>query len=280
MCYEYVNIHNITCYLCGYKMNKVIKSINKGGIKMPIITNITALIIVGSMLYTAYPQKMCISCVTQRENKFTLGEKSISKTLDYFKEDMKVPQILEGNDEKKINLINNVINNDILPKAEEAEKTSKEYFGMEGQEKPRFPFEVYSRYTIGTDNNAIASLYNDYYEYLGGAHGMTTRTSYTIDKEKVKLLTLKELFVQGYYYSDIINKSIKEEIEKHPNDYFDSGSEFKGISENQSFYIDGDNLIIYYQLYDIAPYVFGIPEFKIPLKLFEQNYIYYKTLKS
>jgi len=247
---------------------------------MAIISNITGLLIIGSMLYTAYPQEMCISSIIQRENKFTLGEKSISKSLDYFKEDIKMPQILDGNDEKKINLINNVINNDILPKAEEAEKTSKEYFGMEGQEKPTFPFEVYSRYTIGIDNNVLISLYNDYYEYLGGAHGMTTRTSYTIDKEREKLLTLKELFVQGYSYSDIINKSIKEEIEKHPSDYFNSGREFKGIGENQSFYMEGDKLVIYYQLYDIAPYVFGIPEFKIPLKLFGQNYVYYKTLNS
>ena len=38
--------------------------------------------------------------------------------------------------------------------------------------------------------------------------------------------------------------------------------------------------MIYYQLYDIAPYVFGIPEFKIPLKLFNENYVYYKSLSN
>ena len=247
---------------------------------MTIITNITAMIIVGSMLYTGYPQEMCISCIMERENKITVGEKAISKSLDYFKEDIKMPQILDGNDKKKLNSINNVIINDIMPKAEEAEKTAKEYFGMEGQEKPSFPFEVHSKYTLGVNNNSIISLYNDYYEYLGGAHGMTTRTSYTIDKEKEKLLTLKELFVQGYFYSDIINKSIKDEIDKNPENYFNSGREFKGISENQNFYIEGDNLVIYYQLYDIAPYVFGIPEFKIPLKLFGGNYVYYKSLNG
>ena len=165
-------------------------------------------------------------------------------------------------------------------KLEDAEKTSKEYFGGAGQEKPTFPYEIYSKYTISEDNNVLLSLYNDYYEYLGGAHGMTTRTSYTIDKEKESLITLKELFVQGYNYSDIINKKIKEEISKNPENYFDSGNVFKGISENQSFYIEGDNLVIYYQLYDIAPYVFGIPEFKIPLKLFDQNYVYYKSLSN
>lgn len=247
---------------------------------MTIITNITALIIAGSMLCTCYPQEMCISCIIHGENEITVGEKTISKSLDYFKEDIKMPQILDGKDEKKINSINNVIANDIMPKAEEAEKTAKDYFGMEGQEKPTFPFEVYSKYTLGMDSNLFISLYNDYYEYLGGAHGMTTRTSYTVDKGKEKLLTLKELFIDGYSYKDVINKSIKEEIDKNPENYFNSGSDFKGINENQNFYIEGDNLVIYYQLYDIAPYVFGIPEFKIPLKLFGENYVYYKSLNG
>ncbi|WP_160688681.1 DUF3298 and DUF4163 domain-containing protein [Clostridium sp. C2-6-12] len=247
---------------------------------MSVITNITALIMVVSMLYTVYPQKMCINCVASMENTITVGEKSINKSIDYFKEDIKMPQILNGNDEKKINLINNDIIKDIMPKAEEAEKTAKEYFGMEGQEKPTFPFEVYSRYTLGVNNNSIISLYNDYYEYLGGAHGMTTRTSYTIDKQKEKLLTLKELFNDGYSYRDVINKSVREEIDKNPDNYFNSGREFKGISENQSFYVEGDKLVIYYQLYEIAPYVFGIPEFKIPLKSFGENYVYYKSIGS
>jgi hypothetical protein len=248
--------------------------------KMTVVANITGLMIITSMLYTAYPQQLWISSKIQSENKLTVVEKSITKNLDYIKEDIKIPQLIAGSDEKKISLINNVINNNILPKVEDAEKTSKEYFGGQGQEKPTFPYEIYSRYKITQDKNLLLSLYNDYYEYLGGAHGITTRTSYTIDKEKESLITLKELFVPGYSYSDIINKNIKEEISKNPDNYFDSGKAFKGINENQSFYIEGDNLVIYYQLYDIAPYVFGIPEFKIPLKIFDKNYVYGKSLSS
>jgi len=247
---------------------------------MTIISSITGGIIIGSMLYTAYPQQLCISSKIQSENKFKLGEKSIIENLNYLKEDIKIPELVDGNDEKRINLINSVINKDILSKVEDAEKTSKEYFEEPGQEKPTFPYEIYSRYTITEDNILLLSLYNDYYEYLGGAHGMTTRTSYTVDKDKESLITLKELFVQGYPYNDIINKKIKEDISKNPENYFDSGNEFKGINEKQSFYIEGDNLVIYYQLYDIAPYVFGIPEFKIPLKLFNENYVYYKSLSN
>lgn len=247
---------------------------------MGIITNITSGILISSMLYTSYPQYLLINSEIQSENRIKIGEKLITKNLIYLKEDIKIPQLKGGNDEKKINLMNDAINNDILPKVDEAEKISKEYFDIPGQEKPTFPYEIYSKYIVTNDSKDIISLYNDYYEFLGGAHGITTRTSYTIDKDKENFLLLKDLFASGYDYKDIINKEIRNQISKESENYFDSGSEFKGINDNQGFYIDGNNLVIYYQIYDIAPYVFGIPEFKIPLSLFDTNFIYYKGIEK
>ena len=245
---------------------------------MSIISNIASGIIISSMLYTSYPQYLLINSQIQSENKIQLGEKLITKNLNYLKEDIKIPQLKGGNDEKKINLINDVISNDILSKVNEAENISKEYFDIPGKEKPTFPYEIYSKYTVTNNSRDIISLYNDYYEFLGGAHGITIRTSYTINKEKENLLLLKDLFIPGYNYKDVINKEIKTQIGKAPENYFDSGSEFKGINDNQGFYIEDNNLVIYYQLYDIAPYVFGIPEFKIPLSSFDTNFIYYKNI--
>lgn len=241
---------------------------------MGYIVNVIGALGISLMLSTAYPQQLLINSELQISSEFRIVEKSIRKDLDYLKEDIKIPQLMGGNDEKKINLINSIINKNILPKANEAEEIAKQYFDINVQEKPRFPYEVYSTYNITNDKNSFVSFYNDYYEYLGGAHGLTTRTSYTIDKNKEELLNLKDLFAAGYNYTDIINNEIRAQIKKNPQDYFDSGSEFKGISENQSFYIEDDNLVIYYQLYEIAPYVKGIPEFKIPLSTFGKNFIY------
>ncbi|AGX41382.1 DUF3298 and DUF4163 domain-containing protein [Clostridium saccharobutylicum] len=241
---------------------------------MGYIVNVIGALGISLMLSTAYPQQLLINSELQSSSEFRIVEKSIRKDLDYLKEDIKIPQLIGGNDEKKINLINSIINKNILPKANEAEEISKQYFDINVQEKPRFPYEVYSTYNITSDKNSFVSFYDDYYEYLGGAHGLTSRTSYTIDKNKEELLNLKDLFASGYNYADIINNEIREQIKKNPQDYFDSGSEFKGIGENQSFYIDDDNLVIYYQLYEIAPYVKGIPEFKIPLSTFGKNFIY------
>lgn len=241
---------------------------------MNIIANIAVVMIINSILCTAYPQQLCISSGIQSKTQLRIVEKPINKESDYLKEDIKIPQLTGGMDKNKVDLINSKINDDILPKVEEAEKTATEYFGGAVQERPRFPYEIFSKYKVTEDNNSIISLFNDYYEFLGGAHGMTTKTSYTIDKKQEKLLTLKDLFVQGYNYTDVINKEIKAEISKHPENYFDSGDVFKGINENQSFYIENNNLVIYYQLYDLAPYVFGFPEFKVPVKLFDKNFVY------
>jgi len=39
---------------------------------------------------------------------------------------------------------------------------------------------------------------------------------------------------------------------------------FKGITSNQNFYVDEDNLYIYFAPYEIAPYASGFVTFKIP----------------
>jgi len=42
---------------------------------------------------------------------------------------------------------------------------------------------------------------------------------------------------------------------------------FQGIAPEQNYYLDGENLFIYFNQYEIAPYAAGIREFKIPRTL-------------
>ena len=62
-----------------------------------------------------------------------------------------------------------------------------------------------------------------------------------------------------------------------PDRYFTGKDGFNGINENQSFYIKNKKLIIYFGLYEIAPYASGISEFVIPSKLIKENINYYKV---
>lgn len=241
---------------------------------MNIFQSIGIALLITSSFCTTYQQNVWINCGLIVENRLEVSEEVIKNDYKYLKEDIKIPQLKSDLDKNKVNSINDTIKNDILPKVSEAEKIAKEYFGNNSI-TPNFPFEIVSNYNVKLNDSKLISIYNDYYEYLGGAHGLTTRTSYTIDKEEVRLLTLQDLFVKNYNYKDIINSEIIRQINLEQDIYFDSGKDFKGIKDNQDYYLDGENLIIYYQLYEIAPYVAGIREFKIPIKIFGENYLYH-----
>ena len=100
------------------------------------------------------------------------------------------------------------------------------------------------------------------YEFTGGAHGMTYLDDYNYNLLTGDRLILKDMFKSGVNYDEIINNFIASEINNNP--------EIKGISENQPFYIDEDGIVIYFGLYEIAPYYVGIPKFKLKFDEFSQ----------
>lgn len=102
----------------------------------------------------------------------------------------------------------------------------------------------------------------------GGAHPMTFVRDFNFNLNNGEVLKLGDLFNdQGKKtYKEIVDKVIKDQMNENPDNYF--VDEFKGIGENVQYYLTKDNVVIFYQLYDLAPYAFGIPEFKIPYEVF------------
>ena len=104
------------------------------------------------------------------------------------------------------------------------------------------------------------------YDYTGGAHGMPLRVDYLIDTTNGNFYELKDLFKKDSDYKTKINEIIQAAIDDNMaaggGMYVEDA--FKGISDAQNFYLDGDNLVIFFYPYDIAPYAAGFPEFKIP----------------
>lgn len=245
---------------------------------MLVFSRMIGMLLITCSLTGSYPQKLLINSGKLIESNLQIGEKHINSNENFFRKDIKIFQLKDGKDKNKINIINNKIRDDIEPKVADAQISADEYSKSLGGKAPSFPYEVRSTYVITKKNNSMISLYNNYYEFLGGAHGNTIRTSYTIDVLEEKLLNIKDLFVEGYDYKGEINKEISKQIESNKENYFDEGKDFTGISDNQEFYIEGNDLVIYYQLYEIAPYVFGIPEFKIDLNIFGHNYKYNKAV--
>lgn len=126
-------------------------------------------------------------------------------------------------------------------------------------------FEVLSTYNTTFIDVCIISLYSDRYEYTGGAHGTTVRDSQTWNLQDTEMLNLNQLFGCSLDYKDYIYNKVIEQIQKEPSVYFEDYERLVRETFNgDSFYCRPKGIVVYYQQYDIAPYVSGIREFLIP----------------
>lgn len=134
---------------------------------------------------------------------------------------------------------------------------------------PVHKYEAVLNYTVTYNQSCAISLFMDKYEYTGGAHGNTIRTSETWDLNNGQQVPLKSLFPYNPNYSlnirTIIKKQIADDISKGNNYYFDDYEKLVDRTFNpKSFYLTPGALVIYFQQYDIAPYSSGILTFNIP----------------
>lgn len=151
--------------------------------------------------------------------------------------------------------------------AESFEKGMEDYrddiseYYTESEDDEGLPFENSLYYAVTRNYDDIFSItFNEEY-YLGGAHPNTIKTSFTYDAKKEKELTLPE----------ILGKSQKETnelvIEKFYEEYGDEDLwDLEEEAPNVSFCITGEDLVLYFQQYQIAPYAMGFPEVTIPLE--------------
>lgn len=136
----------------------------------------------------------------------------------------------------------------------------------------KFSYEV----TCEVSENAkYLSVLAHTWEYNGGAHGYNIMSSYTINKKTKKAPTLTEL--TGLSYEEI-SKICREELEKTliPADNDSENTAF--LKENiysgtipspdyfSTFTVSGSKVIIHFEQYAVAPYVFGEQSVAIPLK--------------
>ncbi len=144
----------------------------------------------------------------------------------------------------------------------------EEYENSVANDFPVRAYEVLTDYTVTYNRNCTLSLYFDRYEYTGGAHGNTVRSSDTWNLQAEREMELGDLFSDGNYREYVI-RQILEQIEADisaGNDYyFDNYNDLVNEYFNiRNFYLDGEGIVIYFQQYEIAPYASGIRTFTIP----------------
>lgn len=211
-------------------------------------------------------------------NIFTIEMKKIDENKEFFKSDIHYPNLkiknkylddensniefIEDINKQMFNYIND-FKNRIEEESKEYEKQYKTIFSKAKDQYVKYQYEAYSDYQVTYNKNNLISIPIKLYEFTGGAHGMSYLKSFNYDLENKKELKLKDLFKENVNYKEIVNKFINDEISKNKDIYFTGDEGFKSISDNQSFYIDNDGIVIYFGLYEIAPYYVGIPKFKL-----------------
>lgn len=118
-------------------------------------------------------------------------------------------------------------------------------------------------YEIKSNERGILSLTIGNYSYsYPSAHGLTIIKSLTFDMITGKKYEFFQLFKKNSNYIEKISKIISKQIEQREIDLI---GEFKGVDGRQDYYIADKCLIVYFQTYEISPYVWGLPYFPICL---------------
>ena len=193
-----------------------------------------------------------------------LEYKAVKTSSPLINIELNIPVITGLQDEKTQARLNEVMENDALQRQDAMIKQAQldsDFILAE----PYHTYEIVSRFNQYYVTRDRLSFYVDYYTYTGGAHGMTDRVAYNFDLNTGRELALSDLFAPGSNYIEMINERVKSIIELDPDVYFEGEQGFQGINEEQRFYLENGNLIVYFLQYEIAPYAAGIRTFPVAL---------------
>ena len=142
---------------------------------------------------------------------------------------------------------------------------TQELINLQVNQSPSTVVEMLGTYEVKNNQRDVLSLaFSNYTYYYQAAHGMTYIKSLTFDLKQRKLLQLKDLFKSDSDYINRISSLIKVQIAERDIPLLE---EFTTIQPDQDFYIADKTLVIYFQLYELTPYVFGFPMF--PLSVYD-----------
>ena len=171
-----------------------------------------------------------------------------------------------------------LLNQHFEQKAREHEKYFREHLFTDAKDQynyaksagyPIRAYEALVTYTVTYNLGCVFSLYFDQYEFTGGAHGNTVRHAENWELVQPTLMPLSSLFPPGTDYERRILAAIQQRIQAQassdPIFFPDYAKLIKQYFESSQYYLVPDGMYIFYQLYQIAPYVLGIPTFQIPM---------------
>ncbi|SCH98436.1 MULTISPECIES: DUF3298 domain-containing protein [unclassified Romboutsia] len=192
---------------------------------------------------------------------------TINKNDKYINSIINIPIVMTENKavEKKIN---DILRNEIMNFYNQSIEEAKSYLSNYPEADNKFIANT--NFEVKKNSNNMLSIVVTYYKYSGGAHGDYNNIAYNVYMKNGQLLNLNDLFKKDTDYKGIINNEIRNQIENLVKQDKDNLGiyQFTSIKDNQKFYIQDDNIVVFFDLYEIAPYAAGIPEFRINKDIF------------
>lgn len=134
------------------------------------------------------------------------------------------------------------------------------------------PYVINVNNNVTYNKNNILSITLNLYSYTGGAHGSSVDESFNLDINTGNRGVIEDFLGNNRNYNKIILDNVKATINKNPELYFkEAVDKLNVIPYNQKFFLTDKDLVIYFDEYEIAPYVAGIPKFYIPLSKFPKG---------
>ena len=133
---------------------------------------------------------------------------------------------------------------------------------------PPIKFEYTEKFSVIPSIKPYYNIAFFKYKYSGGAHGETSVNYLVINTQINSVVKLQDLFKSNINYLEILNKELSIQLQllqdKNEIPLYKNPNEIK-ISAEQDFYIDvHGNIVIVFNVYEIAPYAAGTIEVIIP----------------
>lgn len=121
--------------------------------------------------------------------------------------------------------------------------------------------EIIGSYQIPLKGNNLLSIVFALYTDTGGAHGNTTFSSLTFDTTTGEVYDFEDLFLPNSNYMNILSEIAVREAEEAEVPFI---ADYKGVVDNQQFYLTPNGIVLFYQVYEYTPYSYGLFRITIP----------------
>ncbi len=217
------------------------------------------------------------SLIHQDEPVYQIGSKQHRVSTPYFTLSGEIPVFESELCQETAKELSAFIEEQVVVGEQIMEDDSKHVYESNKDAGFTYPPDVHNvQFDVMRNDASYVSFYMTYYEYTGGAHGNHYDLAYNIDTATGRRLELEDIFKMDVDYVSVLNAKIHQQIvaaaEAHERIYGESYNPYAGfesISHNQHFYLTDASLVLFFDLYEIAPYAAGIPMFEIPFSEIE-----------